>query len=73
MPRSATIWARRRRSASGMQAPSGLLSVGTMSTALTGWVSKASCSASTEMPVRGWVGISSAFRCRFSTISSRPK
>ncbi|MNT57947.1 hypothetical protein D3C72_1953550 [compost metagenome] len=69
----AAICTRRLRSAWGMQLPSGLLSVGTTITALTGWVSNASCSASSERPLRGWVGISSALRCRPCSTSRNEK
>ncbi len=73
MPRAATMRASRLRSAVGRLPPSGLDSVGEISSALTGCVASASSSASSDRPSRGCVGISRARRCRLCRISRKPK
>ena len=51
---------------SGMQPPSGLEKLATTSTALMGCFFIAASSASSCMPSRGWVGISSALSSSIS-------
>ena len=71
--RRASISTSRRRLASGMQLPSGLLKLGIASTAATRWERRRISSRSRSMPVCGWVGTSSARSPRVSTVCRMPK
>nr|WP_288128720.1 hypothetical protein [Thiomonas sp.] len=65
--------ARRFLDAVGMMVPSGLDSVGTASTAFTGWVSSASSNASSDRPARGSMGISTTRSPNDSSTRRKPK